>query len=129
MAREGGAAASRLAAIDTGIATRQVKHLISDPAQGTRNRGETRARHQAPLRQLQREILRAQQGSDRLPEMSHRHAAHGGERAAAPQAAAAPAREEEVVAPENAEAGFVSLEEADAESKGKRAPEGEADEC
>src|SRR5262249_56703645 len=56
MAREGGAAGSRLAAIDRRIATRQVKHLISDPAQGTRNRGETRARHQAPLRQLQREF-------------------------------------------------------------------------
>src|SRR5262245_5042068 len=37
--RAGGAAGSRLAAIDTRIATRQVKHLISDPAQGTRNRG------------------------------------------------------------------------------------------
>src|SRR5262247_3471533 len=83
MARAEGAAASRLAAIDTGIATRQVKHLISDPAQGTRNRGETRARHQAPLRQLQREILRSQQESDRLPEMSHRHGARGGERAGA----------------------------------------------
>jgi hypothetical protein len=31
-----------------------------------------------------------------------------------------------VVAPETAEAEFVSLEEADAESQGKKAPEGEA---
>ena len=36
-----------------------------------------------------------------------------------------PAREEEVVAPETAEAEFVSLEEADAEAQGKT-PEGEA---
>ena len=48
------------------------------------------------------------------------------EPAAAPHAAAAPAPEEEVVAPETAEAEFVSLEEADAESQGKKAPEGEA---
>ena len=40
--------------------------------------------------------------------------------------AAAPTPEEEVVAPETAEAEFVSLEEADAESQGKKAPEGEA---
>ncbi len=47
------------------------------------------------------------------------------EPAAAPHAPA-PAPEEEVVAPETAEAEFVSLEEADAESQGKKAPEGEA---
>ena len=40
--------------------------------------------------------------------------------------APAPAPEEEVVAPETAEAEFVSLEEADAESQGKKTPEGEA---
>jgi len=39
---------------------------------------------------------------------------------------AAPAAEEEVVAPETAEAEFVSLEEADAEAQGKKPPEGEA---
>ena len=49
------------------------------------------------------------------------------EPAAAPRTAA-PAPEEEVVAPETAEAEFVSLEEADAESQGKKAPEGEAGE-
>jgi len=48
------------------------------------------------------------------------------EPAAAPAHAAAPAPEEEVAAPETAEAEFVSLEEADAESQGKKAPEGEA---
>jgi len=37
----------------------------------------------------------------------------------------APAREEEVVAPETAEAEFVSLEEADAESQGTKTPAGE----
>ena len=38
----------------------------------------------------------------------------------------APAPEEEVVAPETAEAEFVSLEEADAEAQGKKTAEGEA---
>jgi uncharacterized protein (TIGR02300 family) len=45
--------------------------------------------------------------------------------AAAPRAAAA-APKEEVAAPETAEAEFVSLEEADAETQGKKTPEGEA---
>jgi uncharacterized protein (TIGR02300 family) len=40
--------------------------------------------------------------------------------------AVTPAPEEEVVAPETAEAEFVSLEEADAEAQGKKTPEGEA---
>jgi uncharacterized protein (TIGR02300 family) len=40
--------------------------------------------------------------------------------------AAAPAPEEEVAAPETAEAEFVSLEEADAEAQGKKTPEGDA---
>jgi uncharacterized protein (TIGR02300 family) len=39
--------------------------------------------------------------------------------------AVAPAPEEEVVAPETAEAEFVSLEEADAETQGAKTPEGE----
>jgi uncharacterized protein (TIGR02300 family) len=42
------------------------------------------------------------------------------------RAAVAPAPEEEVVAPETAEAEFVSLEEADAEAQGKKPAEGEA---
>src|SRR5215472_17251718 len=46
--------------------------------------------------------------------------------AAAAEHAAAPAPEEEVAAPGTAEAEFVSLEEADAEAQGKKAPEGEA---
>ncbi len=41
-------------------------------------------------------------------------------------ARAAPAPEEEVVAPETADAEFVSLEEADAEAQGKKPAEGEA---
>ena len=41
-------------------------------------------------------------------------------------AVAAPATEEEAVAPETGEAEFVSLEEADAEAQGKKTPEGEA---
>jgi uncharacterized protein (TIGR02300 family) len=46
--------------------------------------------------------------------------------AAAAEHAAAPAPEEEVAAPDTAEAEFVSLEDADAEAQGKKAPEGEA---
>ena len=45
---------------------------------------------------------------------------------AAAARAAAPAPEEEVVAPETADAEFVSLEEADAEAQGKKPAEGEA---
>ena len=45
---------------------------------------------------------------------------------AAPARAAAPVPKEEVVAPETAEAEFVSLEEADAEAQGKKPVEGEA---
>jgi uncharacterized protein (TIGR02300 family) len=44
--------------------------------------------------------------------------------AAAAARAAAPAPEEEVVVPETPEAEFVSLEDADAEAQGKKAPEG-----
>ena len=43
-----------------------------------------------------------------------------------PPRPAAVAAEEEVAAPETAEAEFVSLEEADAEAAGKKAPAGEA---
>ena len=46
----------------------------------------------------------------------------------APARAAAPVTEEEVVAPETADAEFVSLEEADAEAQGKKPAEGEATE-
>ena len=45
---------------------------------------------------------------------------------AIPARAAAPAPEEEVVTPESQDAEFVSLEDADAEAQGKKAPEGEA---
>jgi uncharacterized protein (TIGR02300 family) len=46
--------------------------------------------------------------------------------AAAAARAAAPAPEEEVAAPETADAEFVSLEEADAEAQGKKPADGEA---
>jgi uncharacterized protein (TIGR02300 family) len=45
---------------------------------------------------------------------------------AAAARAAAPAPEEETVAPETAEAEFVSLEDADAEAQGKKTADGEA---
>ena len=54
------------------------------------------------------------------------HARARPEPVAAAARAPAPAPEEEVVAPETAEAEFGSLEEADAESQGKKAPAGEA---
>jgi uncharacterized protein (TIGR02300 family) len=47
-------------------------------------------------------------------------------RARPEQAARAVAPQEEVVAPETADAEFVSLEEADAEAEGKKTPEGDA---
>ena len=47
------------------------KHRFSKHRRGTLDRGKTRARHQAPVRQLRREVLRPRQGPDRLPEMRH----------------------------------------------------------
>ena len=81
-------------AIDTGSATRQVKHLNFRPRSRNPNRGQTRARHEAPLRQLRRQILRSQQGPDRLPEVRHglRDRRAGVARRAATAAAAAARR-------------------------------------
>jgi uncharacterized protein (TIGR02300 family) len=52
--------------------------------------------------------------------------ARGRPEPAAAARAAAPVADEEVVAPETAEAEFVSLEEADAEAQGKKPGEGDA---
>jgi uncharacterized protein (TIGR02300 family) len=123
--------ASRADAIDTGKATRQVKHLISDPAQGTR----TVAKPELGTKRLCGNCGAKFYDLSKDPIVCPKcHtvmevAAVNARARPEPVAAArtpAPAPEEEVVAPETAEAEFVSLEEADAESQGKKTPEGEA---
>ena len=47
--------------LTAGSATSQVKHQFSGPILQETDRGKTRARHQASVRQLRREILRSQQ--------------------------------------------------------------------
>src|SRR5262245_33905302 len=131
MGARGGAAASRLDAIDTGIATRQVKHLILDPLKepGTVAKPELGTKRlcgncSAKFYDLNKDPIVCPK-CHTVMELAAVNARARPEPAAAPHAAA-PAPEEEVVAPETAEAEFVSLEEADAESQGKKAPEGEA---
>jgi len=121
-----------LAAIDTGIATRQVKHLILDPLKepGTVAKPELGTKRlcgncSAKFYDLNKDPIVCPK-CHTVMELVAVNARARPETAPAPQAAAAPAPEEEVVAPETAEAEFVSLEEADAESQGKKAPEGEA---
>src|SRR5262252_463426 len=124
--------ASRLAAIDTAIATRQVKHLIFRPAQGTGTVAKPELGTKrlcgncgAKFYDLSKDPIVCPK-CHTVMELVTVNARARPEPAAAPAHAAAPAPEEEVVAPETAEAEFVSLEEADAESQGKKAPEGEA---
>ena len=121
-----------MAAIDTGIATRQVKHLILDPLKepGTVAKPELGTKRlcgncSAKFYDLNKDPIVCPK-CHTVMELATVNARARPEPAAAPHAAAAPAPEEEVVAPETAEAEFVSLEEADAESQGKKAPEGEA---
>src|SRR5262249_28641593 len=119
-------------AIDTGGATRQVKHLILDPAQGTR----TVAKPELGTKRLCGNCGAKFYDLNKDPIVCPKcHTAmevaavtpRSRPDPAAARAAAAPAPEEEVVAPETAEAAFVSLEEADAEAQGKKQPaEGEA---
>src|SRR5262249_8198776 len=130
-ARATEAGASRLAAIDTGTATRQVKHLILDPLKepGTVAKPELGTKRlcgncSAKFYDLNKDPIVCPK-CHTVMELVAVNARARPEPAPAPHAAA-PAPEEEVVAPETAEAEFVSLEEADAESQGKKAPEGEA---
>src|SRR2546422_8662383 len=118
-------------AIDTGSATRQVKHLNFRPAQGTR----TVAKPELGTKRLCGNCGAKFYDLSKDPIVCPKcHtvmevAAVNARARPEPVAAArtpAPAPEEEVVAPETAEAEFVSLEEADAESPGKKTPEGEA---
>ena len=121
-----------MAAIDTAIATRQVKHLIFRPAQGTGTVAKPELGTKrlcgncgAKFYDLSKDPIVCPKCHTVL-ELATVNARARPEPAAAPAHAAAPAPEEEVVAPETAEAEFVSLEEADAESQGKKTAEGEA---
>ena len=106
------------------IATRQVKHLIFRPAQGIPTVAKPELGTKRLCANCRREILRPEQGPDRLPEMRQivlelAAVARGRDRAGARPRPLRP--KEEVVAPETPEAEFVSLEEADAEAQGKKA--------
>src|SRR5215472_1312999 len=125
--------ASRLAAIDTAIATRQVKHLIFRPVQGTGTVAKPELGTKrlcgncgAKFYDLSKDPIVCPKCHTVMELVAVNARAARPEPAAAPAHAAAPAPEEEAVVPETAEAEFVSLEEADAESQGKKAPEGEA---
>src|SRR5215468_5240957 len=125
--------ASRLAAIDTAIATRQVKHLIFRPVQGTGTVAQPELGTKrlcgncgAKFYDLSKDPIVCPKCHTVMELVAVNARAARPEPAAAPAHAAAPAPEEEAVVPETAEAEFVSLEEADAESQGKKAPEGEA---
>src|SRR5262245_48235347 len=113
-------------AIDTAIATRQVKHLnfrrskepgtVAKPELGTKR---LCANCGAKFYDLNKDPIvcpKCQTAMELAPVAP---------RARPDTPAVAPAPEEEVVAPETAEAEFVSLEEADAETQGKKEPEGE----
>ena len=119
------------AAIDTAIATRQVKHLNFRPAKEP----GTVAKPELGIKRLCANCGAKFYDLNKEPPVCPKcHtvmelatlAPRGRPDAAAAEHAAAPAPEEEVAAPETAEAEFVSLEEADAEAQGKKAPEGEA---
>ena len=119
-------------AIDTGIPTRQVKHLNFRPAQGTR----TVAKPELGTKRLCSNCGAKFYDLSKNPivcpkchtvlELAAAPPRSRPDAAAARAAAAAPAPEEEVVAPEVADAEFVSLEEADAEAQGKKPGEAEA---
>src|SRR6266550_2461307 len=122
----------RRTAIDTASSTRQVKHLNFRPSQGTGTVAKPElgtkrlcANCGAKFYDLNKDPITCPkcQTVMELAAVSTRPTRP--DLAAAAARAAAPAPEEEVVAPETSEAEFVSLEEADAESQGKKG-EGEA---
>jgi uncharacterized protein (TIGR02300 family) len=111
--------------------TRQVKHLILDPAQGTR----TVAKPELGTKRLCTNCGAKFYDLSKDPIVCPKcHSvveivavtSRSRPDAAAAARAAAPAPEEEVAAPETADAEFVSLEEADAEAQGKKPADGEA---
>jgi uncharacterized protein (TIGR02300 family) len=117
-------------AIDTAIATRQVKHLNFRPVKepGTVAKPELGIKRLcancgAKFYDLNKDPIVCPKCHTVLELATV--APRTRPDAAAAAHAAGPAPEEEVVAPETAEADFVSLEEADAEAQGKK-PEGEA---
>jgi uncharacterized protein (TIGR02300 family) len=111
--------------------TRQVKHLILDPAQGTRTVAKPELGTKrlctncgAKFYDLSKDPIVCPKCHSvvEIAAVSSRSRPD----AAAAARAAAPAPEEEVAAPETADAEFVSLEEADAEAQGKKPADGEA---
>jgi len=119
-------------AIDTGIPTRQVKHLNFRPAQGT----WTVAKPELGTKRLCANCGAKFYDLSKNPivcpkchtvmELAAVSPRTRPDPAAAARAAPAPAPEEEVVTPEVADTEFVSLEEADAEAQGKKPDEAEA---
>jgi uncharacterized protein (TIGR02300 family) len=107
--------------------TRQVKHLILDPAQGTR----TVAKPELGTKRLCTNCGAKFYDLSKDPIVCPKcHsvveiAAASSRSRPEPARAATPAAEEEVAAPETADAEFVSLEEADAEAQGKKPADGE----
>ena len=111
--------------------TRQVKHLIFRPAQGTRTVAKPELGTKrlctncgAKFYDLSKDPIVCPKCHSvvEIAAVSSRSRPD----AAAAARAAAPAPEEEVAAPETADAEFVSLEEADAEAQGKKPADGEA---
>ena len=122
----------RACAIDRAVLRRQGDGSLFNLSQGILNRGKARARYEAPLRRLRRQVLRPEQGPDHLPEVRHgvrgrrgraaRTSGRGRRRGARRRRAAGRSRR----LPEPQEAEFVSLEEADAEAEGAKKPAGRA---
>src|SRR5262252_6565606 len=108
--------------------TRQVKHLILGPAQGTRTVAKPELGTKrlctncgAKFYDLNKDPIVCPKCHTALELVAAPRRPEPPPRAQAPAAAA----EEEVVAPETQEAEFVSLEEADAETEGKKKDEAE----
>jgi len=114
-------------AIDRGTATRQVKHLNFGPAQGTWTVAKPELGTKRLCGNCSAKFYDLNKSPIVCPKCSTvlELATSSRGRPEPARAAAAPA-EEEVVTPETQEAEFVSLEEADAESQGKKPAEGEA---
>jgi uncharacterized protein (TIGR02300 family) len=117
-------------AIDTGIPTRQVKHLNFRPAQGTRTVAKPELGTKRLCSNCGAKFYDLSKNPIVCPKCHTVLELAAAPPRSRPDAAAArapaPAPEEEVVAPEVADAEFVSLEEADAEAQGKKPGEAEA---
>ena len=114
-------------AIDSGGATSQVKHRF-DRLSEEPDRGQSRARHQARLSGNRAQVLRSQQDAGDFPlyrqgrPHRRRRRARAARTRGCRRSRPAPVAEPEVVAPETADAEFVSLDDAEAEQQGKKKP-------